>query len=68
MLISHFWKKSLRNLRAEVEKRLAGSAPKKGLGQNKTITKEDFMKMSYSELLELKEADPETYDAFVNSR
>ena len=57
-----------KSVRAEVEKRLAGSAPKKGLGQNKTITKEDFMKMSYSELLELKEADPETYDAFVNSR
>ena len=66
--ISLLEKEFKKSVRAEVEKRLAGNAPKKGLGQNKTITKEDFMKMSYSELLELKEADPETYDAFVNSR
>lgn len=66
--ISLLEKEFKKSVKTEVEKRLAGSAPKKGLGQNKTITKEDFMKMSYSELLELKEADPETYDAFVNSR
>lgn len=66
--ISLLEKEFKKSVRAEVEKRLAGNAPKKGLGQNKTITKEDFMKMSYSELLELKEADPETYNAFVNSR
>lgn len=64
-LLEKEFKKSVRN---EVEKRLAGNAPKKGLGQNKTITKDDFMKMSYSEIMELKNNDPETYEALVNSR
>jgi hypothetical protein len=42
---------------------LAGSTPKKGLPIDKTITKEQFMKMSYTELLALKQENPEVYEA-----
>jgi hypothetical protein len=48
-------------VKAEVEKRLAGSTPKKGLPVDKAITKEDFLKMSYSELVELKQNNPDLF-------
>lgn len=48
-------------VKAEVEKRLAGNTPKKGLPTDKAITKEDFMKMSFSEMMELKQSNPEIY-------
>lgn len=48
-------------VKAEVEKRLAGATPKKGLPTDKTITKEDFLKMSFSEMMELKQSNPEIY-------
>lgn len=51
------------SVKAEVNKRLAGNAPKKGLPLEKAITKEDFMKMSYSELMELKKDNPEIFDS-----
>lgn len=57
-LLDKAFKKSVK---AEVERRLAGNTPKKGLPVNKTITKEDFMKMSFTELMELKNENPELY-------
>lgn len=57
-LLDKAFKKSVK---AEVEKRLAGSTPKRGLPIDKAITKEDFLKMSFSEMLALKEQNPELY-------
>lgn len=51
------------SVKAEVEKRLASSAPKKSLPRSEAITKEQFMKMSISELTELKNNNPEIYNA-----
>lgn len=59
-LLERVFKKSVK---AEVERRLAGSTPKKGLPIDKAITKEDFLKMSYTELMALKEENPEVYEA-----
>lgn len=50
-----------KSVKLEVEKRLAGGAPKKGLPLDKAITKEQFMKMSFMELSELKQNNPELY-------
>ena len=58
-LLDKAFKKSIK---AEVERRLAGNTPKKGLPVNKTITKDDFMKMSFTELMELKNENPELYN------
>ena len=54
------------SVKAEVNKRLAGNAPKKGLPLEKAITKEDFLKMSYAELTELKKNNPEIFESFTN--
>ena len=51
-----------KSVKAEVEKRLAGSSPKKGLAPDKAITKEDFRNMSYSDLVELKNTNPELFN------
>ena len=61
-LLDKAFKKSVK---AEVEKRLAGNAPKVGLPRDKAITKEDFRKMSYSEILELKNNNPEVYNELI---
>lgn len=53
------------SVKAEVNKRLAGNAPKKGLPLEKTITKEDFLKMSFAELEELKRNNPEVFESFI---
>lgn len=53
------------SVKAEVERRLAGSTPKKGLPREQTITREDFLKMSYTELMELKQNNPELYESFT---
>jgi hypothetical protein len=50
------------SVKQEVEKRLAGNAPKKGLPRDETITKEQFNKMSISEMMELKANNPELYN------
>ena len=55
-----------RSVKAEVERRIGGAAPKKGTPVDKTLTKEDFMKMSFTELLELKRDNPELYQALSN--
>lgn len=57
-LLDKAFKKSVK---AEVEKRLAGNTPKKGLAIDKTMTKEQFRKLSYNELVELKQNEPELY-------
>jgi hypothetical protein len=49
------------SVKAEVNKRLTGNAPKKGLPLEKTITREDFLKMSFAELEELKRNNPEIF-------
>ena len=53
-------------VKAEVEKRLAGTAPKgNGAGANSAeITKETVKKMSLSELQQLKERNPELYNQY----
>ena len=59
-LLDKAFKKSVKT---EVEKRLAGNTPKKGLAIDKTMTKEQFRKLSYSELVELKQNEPELYES-----
>ena len=55
-------------VKAEVEKRLAGSAPKgNGSGATATITKESARKMSLAELSELKATQPEVYNKLFNN-
>ena len=50
------------SVKAEVEKRLAGNAPKGNGGSNPAeITKEQAKKMSLSEMMQLKEKNPEQY-------
>ena len=54
-------------VKAEVEKRLAGNAPKgNGSGNPAEITKETFKKMSLKELTTLMETNPELYDKLSN--
>lgn len=49
------------SVKAEVEKRMAGSTPKKTIAVNKAMTKEDFAKLPYSEMMVLKQQDPDLY-------
>ena len=54
-------------VKSEVEKRLAGNAPKgNGSGTPAEITKETFKKMSLKELTKLMETNPELYDKLSN--
>lgn len=59
-LLDKAFKQSVKD---EVNRRLAGNAPKKGLPVDKAITREDFMKMSIDELMELKRNNPELYNS-----
>lgn len=55
------------SVKAEVEKRLAGNAPKgNGGGTSATITKEMAQKMSVAELQQLKKQDPTLYNSLFN--
>ena len=49
-------------VKAEVEKRLAGEAPKSNGGAPAEITKEAAMKMSIAELTELEQKNPELFN------
>ena len=49
-------------VKTEVEKRLAGNAPKSGRGNESEITKESVKKMSLNELTKLMETNPELYN------
>lgn len=54
-------------VKAEVEKRLAGNAPKgNSTGTGAEITKEAAKKMSLAEINELMEKNPELYNKFFN--
>lgn len=54
-------------VKAEVEKRLAGSAPKgNGGSASGEITKEDAKKMSLAQMMELKAKNPELYNKYFN--
>lgn len=55
-----------KSVKAEVEKRLAGSSPKKNLGESKGITKEEFMKLSFAKQTELLNMNPEIYGKFFD--
>lgn len=53
-------------VKAEVEKRLAGDAPKGNSGATAEITKETAKKMSISEMNELAEKNPELFNKLFN--
>lgn len=53
-------------VKAEVEKRLAGNAPKGNGGASAEITKETAKKMSMAELNELAEKNPELFNKLFN--
>jgi hypothetical protein len=53
-------------VKAEVEKRLAGNAPKGNGGSGPIITKETIKKMSVAELQHLKSTNPELYNNLYN--
>ena len=53
---------------AEVEKRLAGTAPKgNGVSTPGTVTKETFKKMNLAQLQALRKSDPELYKTLSNN-
>jgi len=51
------------SVKAEVEKRLATSTPRKNLPTDQTITKEMFNKMKLTEQAELYKNNPDLYKA-----
>jgi hypothetical protein len=53
-------------VKAEVEKRLAGNAPKGNGGAAAEITKEDAMKMSMADLQALEKTNPELFNKLFN--
>lgn len=53
-------------VKAEVEKRLAGTAPKGNGATGNVITKESLSKMSVAELQKLKRTNPELYNNLYN--
>ena len=53
-------------VKAEVEKRLAGNAPKGNSGTPAEITKETAKKMSMAELAELEKTNPELFNKIFN--
>lgn len=53
-------------VKAEIEKRLAGSAPKGNGTATGTITKDSIKKMSLAELQKLKATNPELYNNLYN--
>ena len=53
-------------VKAEIEKRLAGNAPKGNGGGSVEITKESAKKMSMAEMAQLKATQPELYNKLFN--
>lgn len=53
-------------VKTEVEKRLAGSAPKGNGSGTVELTKESIAKMSIQELQKLKQTNPEAYNRYYN--
>ena len=56
-----------RSVKAEVEKRLGGSSPKKAEVDSNNLTKEQFNKLSLAELQRLKNTEPEIYNSMVGA-
>lgn len=54
-------------VKAEVEKRLAGTTPKGNGGTAATITKDSVKKMSIAELQQLRKTQPELYNNLYNN-
>lgn len=50
------------SVKAEVEKRMGGSTPKKNVAVNKPLTIEEFSKLPYNEMLALKQQNPELFN------
>jgi len=55
-----------KSVKAEVEKRLAGSSPKKNLGDSKGMTREEFRKLSFAQQTELLNMNPDIYEKFFD--
>lgn len=55
------------SVKAEVDKRLASNTPKRNLPLDKPIDKAAFMKMSVSELAQLRQENPDLYQQLSNS-
>ena len=53
-------------VKAEVEKRMAGSAPKAGTGVSGEITKEQFKSMPLSQQAQIAATNPDLYKKFYN--
>lgn len=53
------------SVKAEVEKRLASSTPKKNLPVDRALTREQFLKMTITEQTELYKNNPELYTALA---
>ncbi len=49
------------SVKAEVEKRMGGSTPKKTSAVNKAFTPEEFSKLPYSEMIAMKQQNPELW-------
>lgn len=63
--IKEFEKYFKASVKAEVEKRLAGSNPKKNLPLNETIDKAAFRKMSLAQQNQLYKTNPELYKTLI---
>lgn len=55
-------------VKAEVEKRIAGNAPRGNGGEAPAITKESAMKMSMAELSRLEKENPELFNSFFGGK
>jgi len=64
-IIEGFDKAFKEAVKAEVEKRMSTSVPKKNLPLNETLTKESFKKMSLQEQAELYKTNPELYKTLI---
>ena len=54
------------SVKEEVERRLASKTPTKSLPLDKNMTKEQFSKLGYRELMQLKHDNPEVYNELVD--
>lgn len=55
------------SVKAEVEKRLSGTTPKKNLASDETMTKKDLMKMNVRELQMFKNQNPEIFTQIMGN-
>lgn len=63
-VLERAFKESVKN---EVEKRLASNTPKKNLPRDNVIDRQAFLKMGVSELMELKQNNPQLYETLRNN-